>query len=141
MITLSDEQINALKYLIFMSKDAGPETKKACFAMIDASERFTKAVYFTGNTKDIQYGVHNMVSSNGTTYLDEILKAIGIKFLFSHHHGYFISSGNFNPEYKNGENHTHTIWLSNERYDKFATEVISEDAEKIDLTTDPLYNF
>jgi len=134
MTTLSDDQINALKYLIFMSKDAGPETKKICFALIDASERFKKPVYFTGNTKDAQFGVHDMVSSNGTTHLSEILKTVGLKFRFSHHDGFFVSGGNFfQSRFRKGEKHTHTIWLSETCYDRFASEIKKEDVEKVEL--------
>lgn len=140
MENFSSTQINSLKYLIFMSKNSGPETKKICFALIDASEGLTKAVCFTVNSEDAQFGIHNMVSFNGTTHLQEIMKCIGTKMSFSHHGGYHDKDGVFQPELIEGEEHTHTIWLSEIRYDKKALELIKEYVEKIVLK-DPLYNF
>jgi hypothetical protein len=139
MVTYSDDQINALKYLIFKSKDADLETKKICFALIDASERFTKPVYFTSNMSDESYGTHNMVSANGSTHLTEILQAMSTEFIFSTHQGFFASVGNFVCIMKNGEKNTLTIWLSNTRYDNSAVEIKKEDVEKLELK-DPLYD-
>jgi len=137
---ISDNQIKALKYLILKSKDAGLETKKICFALIDGSEGLTKSVFFTCNSKDAQYGLHDMVSSNGTTHLQEIMKSVGTEMIFSNHGGYFDAEGIFNSHLKEGEDYTHTLWLSKNRYDKTALELTKECVEKIVLK-DPLYNF
>ena len=137
---ITDVQIKALKYLIFKSKDCGPETKKICFALIDASEGLTKPVYFTANSKDAQDGPACMVSSVSSTHLQEVLKAAGSDTVLSHHGGFFVSPGIFKPELRNKEKHTHTIWLSFKRYDKKAFEVTKETVEKVELKN-PLYDF
>ena len=130
----SNTQIKALKYLIYMSNDAGPETKKICFALIDASEGLTKPVYFTSNFEDnSDCGTHNMVSVNGTTHLQELLMTMGTKFIFCTHSGHFDFAGNYNGKSREGENNTLTIWLSNVRYDKNASPIASKLVEETKL--------
>lgn len=133
MTTLSDVQINAIKYLIYMSRNAGEESKRICFALIDASEKFTKPVYYTSNSKDGEIGVDCMVSSAGQTHLQEILKAMGVDFCFSHCGGYFAPETGFVERLKPGERYTHTSWLSKKRYDRDAIEISQEEVEEMEL--------
>lgn len=128
MEAITEEQIKALKYLIYKSEDAGPETKKACFALIDASEGLTKPVCFTGYSADINSGVNNMISPLGSTHLNRIMEAMGTNFRFSFDEGYF-DKGEFKHEIRPGKNRTNTIWLSAEEHDKQAREVSSDEFE------------
>ncbi len=137
---LSKKQINALKHLIMFSRDCGEETKRACFALIDASEGLTNPVYFTGYTEDISDGVHALSSYFRTTHLDQIMIAMGIKFKFSHLGGHFTDSINskFVVKRIKGKEHAHTIWLSSERYDQKAKPITQKEVDGIKLI-DPLY--
>jgi len=138
MQAVIQNQINALKYLILVSPDCGQETKKACFALIDASEGLTKPVFFTGYSEDITYGVHGMCCSHGKTHLDALMHLMGMEFKFSHHGGYFISPGNFQSKLKRWKKYTHTIWLSPQTYERQATEIPLKKVKAVKLV-DPLY--
>jgi hypothetical protein len=135
---VSKEQINALKYLILKSQSSGPETKKVCFALIDASEGLTKPVCFTGYSEDITYGVHDMSSSLRNTHLGALMKLIGTNFEFSDHDGYFSKTGEFLTKIHPEEKRTRTIWLSSKPYDREAEKVTVEQVEAVELV-DPLY--
>jgi len=128
------EQIDVLKYLISTSKDAGEETKKACLALINASQGLSIPVYFTGHSKDISFGVHNMVSAHGTTHLNEIMRLMNTKWRFSHHGGYFEKiTKSFIVQMSNGHKYTHTIWLSPVRYDEKAIGINRDQVDAIVL--------
>lgn len=129
---ITEDQIKALKYFILNSKDCGPETKKACFAMLDASEMLTEPVFYTGNSADIAYGIHDM------QFLNEFMRAMNTRFHFSHHCGYFLAPGQLLTEFRPGEDHTHTIFLSEESYCKTGKEVLAAEVNCIKLI-DPLY--
>jgi len=132
-IAVKPEQIQALKYLIFCSKDAGSETKKTLFALIDASEGLTKSVCYTGYSQDISYGIENLLCSHHATHLNTVMTLIGTNFNFSHHDGYFVKSGKFKIELKPFKKITHTIWLSPESYDKKAVEISEKQVDRAQL--------
>jgi len=133
----TEKQIKALKYLVFKSKDAGPETKKACLALIDASQGLTKPVFFTGYSKDIYDGAHGIISGQGTTHLNQVMKVLGTEFVFSSHDGFFTAPGQFQSGSRIGEKHTRTLWLSSTECDSSASEISLDQVEAIELI-DPL---
>ncbi len=133
MNPVKPEQLQALKYLILHSKDAGPETKKALFALIDASEGLTKSVCYTGHSQDITEGIENVLCCQHATHLSTIMTLIGTSFDFSHHDGYFAKLGKFKIEIKPFKRYTHTIWLSPESYDKKAVEISEKQVDRVQL--------
>ena len=131
---ITEDQINVLKYLITKSKDAGEKTKKACLALIDASQDLSRPVYFTGYSKDIAFGVHEMVSTHGSTYLNEIMRLMSTNWSFSHHGGYHEKTTQmFVGRMKDDCKYTHTIWLSPIRYDSKAIGISSDQVDMITL--------
>ncbi len=137
----SKEQISALKYLILNSKDADDEDKKICFALIDASQGFTKPVYFT--IKDLPIdgeipGIDRMVSSVGSTHLDAIMTALGTKYRFSFHGGYFRNKIWYSKIRVKGK-WDFTVWLSDTRYDRQATSINKNRVSRVELK-DTLHN-
>ena len=124
---VSKERIDILKYIIFNSKDASPDTKRILFALIEASDSLTKPVYFTSHSKDVAHGIHNMLSCGYHTHLSEFTNLLCEGFHFSH--------GVRSP--KPDRKYDQTIWLAFEFYDSEATEITEEQVNKVKLA-DPL---
>ncbi len=130
---VTKRQLDILKFVILNSRDCGDETKKACLALIDASEKLTKSVFCTGYSEDITFGLHNMLSLNGKTHLDSKLSQLDTKLKFSHFGGYF-HNGKLINYCREGKKYTHTIILSPYYYgSERMIEVTAEQVEAIDL--------
>jgi hypothetical protein len=124
----TDNQINALKYLIFVSKDANKMTKQVCFALINASGKLTKPVRFPTKEKSIAYGVHDMCSSDLDTHLTEILAVMGTDFNFDSHSVKKEEGGGF------------MIFLTKKMFDNSAEVISQEFVNKIKLI-EPKVNY
>lgn len=89
---ITNEQISALRWIIFHSKDGNELTKRIMVFLIDSSERLTKEVYISlapdregYNTSEIiiaSHNIHNMNSDNCSTHINTILRAMGSEFRF-----------------------------------------------------------
>lgn len=122
----NQSKIYILKHLIINSDDAGPKTKRACLALIDASDNMTKPVFITVFSKKAAYGIENLNCSSRNTRLYEKTKELDLPFHFSHHDGYFSESEGFKVGIYPGKKITHTIWLSSVSYDPGAAEATEE---------------
>jgi len=134
---INERQINAIKYLTLMSKDAGEETKRIVFALLEASHYFTRSVYYTFDSEIASTGIHNMNSSGCSTHLSEVLEIAGTNFFFSCAYGFLAKKG-FISSNRPGEKHTCTIWLSNISYDPKAMELDQDRINSVELK-DHLY--
>lgn len=158
---VTDKQIAALKYMIFISKDGREMAKKILFCLINKSERLTKDVYFTLTQKEDWLNreevdrnarsVGAMQSVNCSTHLNEIMEVLGADLRFSVHYGHFSSVGSFNtegmfPSAREGDRADapmrYTFWLARKLYSRSATEVAVSRAEldAIDLKEHGLYD-
>jgi len=164
------KQIAALKYLIFNAKTKDKLAKRILAFLIHQSNMFTKEVCLTlwenreGYTADeidaAAMGVSSMQSSDGTTHLDAVLEAMGVKLKFSFHYGDFdpnrkgdpmSAAGQFagaplskvsRPELaQKGMPMRYTFWFSKKDYSRKATLVTPtrEELEKINLAKPGLY--
>ncbi len=99
---LTPRQITALRYLIYRSTNGTELSKRILFLLIEASVNFTQEVCltlvedregFTGTEiHEAALGLGAMQSSNCSTFLDQILIAMGSPFCFSVHYGDFNPS-------------------------------------------------
>lgn len=151
---VSEEQINALKYLI-LNLNGSDEAKKIVFALIDASERLTKPVAYTASTHELVGKVSSFIHSDKGINLRRIIKLLGVSFNtdsdressrnvtvnpnnvwhFSDHDGYF-SEGEYKVAMRPGEEHTVTFWLSFHSYDHKAIEIFEEQVNEAELIAD-----
>ena len=103
----TSNQIAALRYMIFNAKNGTELSKRVLAFLIESSEGLTKEVCLTlvvdreGYTADeiraAGHGVDSMGSGNGTTYLDQILAAMGSELSFSVHYGDFDPTRTSDP--------------------------------------------
>lgn len=99
MFMFTREQIAALKYLIFNSKDGNDLVKQVMALLIDKSEGLTKSVCFSlvenregysaKEISDVAYSFGSMQSANCTTHIDQVLRAMDSELVFSVHYGDF----------------------------------------------------
>src|SRR3989344_927969 len=152
---ITPEQIAALKYMIFASKDGTDLSKRAMAFLIDQSEGLTKEVCLTlvadreGYTAEeidaLMSGVSTMESSVRTTYLNELLLVTGSGFKFDIHYGDFdpcrsgdpfscagqfagarVGSQVLDPALaREGMPLRYTLWLSKSRYSRQAALVVA----------------
>ncbi len=145
---LTQSQLDALKYLILVSKDGEVLAKKILLHLIAHSERLTKEVCLTviegreGFTSEeiekAAYGVHDMQSSNGTTHLSEVMVAMGASMLFNLHSGDFDPDRQgdpFNHEFEKDRRKRYTFWLDRTFYSREATYIPTSkvDLQKVDV--------
>jgi hypothetical protein len=113
---INAKQLKALRYLITQSKDASFIAKEVAIFFLNNSESLTKDVYacFTPasgfskiEVKEIHNGIHNMLSSNGSTFLTQIFQAAGSELSFQHCCGAYDASGKHDHTIKDAV----TIWL------------------------------
>lgn len=76
---VSKRQLEFLEYLIWKSKDADEFSKKCLIWLIRHSQGLTKAVRIADlNIPNIvSNDFHDMVSCNGTTHINEVLRVAG----------------------------------------------------------------
>ena len=151
---VTEKQIAALKYMIFIAKNGTDLSKQVLAFLIDRSEDLTKEVCLTlvadreGYTADkinaAAHGVGGMLSSNGTTHLHQLLYVMGSDLNFDFHYGDFdparigspfSSAGQFagvsrskvsDPEHvREGMPLRYTFWLSKQSYSLQATLVVA----------------
>lgn len=117
---VSFSQMRALERAVALSKDASNLAKKIVIWTLRQTNHLTKRVALSVEENwngfgmaQLQDGVHDMVSFNGTTHLDLMFDAIGTQMHVMHHHGMFLQNGAFDSK-KSGR----TIWVSYVWYDK-----------------------
>jgi hypothetical protein len=95
---ITRRQIAAVKYIIFKSKDAGPLAKRVLAFLLDRSDLLKREVYITlregkgyeeFEVQEAAVGVHDLISSNGQTFLNQVMDVSGTRFHFSFHVGTF----------------------------------------------------
>ena len=158
---MTDEQIAALKYLIFKARDGTDRAKKILSLLIDASEGLEKEVFITvtggeGFTEeelqDDSLSVGAVQSSNCTTHLGALLHLMGTDFHFTHHYGHMTEDGEYDttgqfpgapdhPTHTGEEPVRYTYWLARESYSKEASRVSvsREEIDAVDLSKPGLY--
>lgn len=110
---VTPKQIAALKYLIAKSRDGSEMAKRVIFLLIDQSQGLAEEVSVTftqdkdGYTQEeisnVAHAVGALSSSNGSTYMDELMKLMGAKLTFSLHYGHYDESGKYSTEGQFGE--------------------------------------
>jgi hypothetical protein len=168
---LQEEQIAALKYLIFRAKNGNCDlSKRILTLLIDKSERLTKDVcislvdnregYSGEEIENAAVGIDNMLSSLGTTHLDQILHAMNSAFSFRFHYGDYDSSRQDDPFNNDGQfpgwpkdkvqaeglvlegmPTRYTFWLSRVPYSRVAEAITisREELDQVDITKSGLY--
>lgn len=150
----TQNQIAALKYLIFAAKDGTHLSKRILSFLIDESEALTKEVClslvanregYTGEEISAAAdGVFRMSNSNCSTHLGEIVCVMGVNLKFSAHYGDFdpsrgdcrlncdgIAAGRtiqqvYDPGLtREGMPIRYTFWLSKNHYSEQATLVVA----------------
>ncbi len=115
------KRLGVVKYLIAKSKDSNDLTKKICLFLLDKSDLLSKTLRLKivpdeklsqDAVKAISYGMHNMLSSNDSTHLSEILELYDTPYRFF-----------FNYERIKNETFCTNIWLSFKSYDNLAEKV------------------
>ncbi len=96
---ITEEQLSALKYIIFQQRDVIEPTKQLLSLLIDESQALTRDVCTTLSAKDgisaemislIAREVDRLMSESGSVYLNELIKLMGTDFLFSLHYGHYV---------------------------------------------------
>jgi len=129
---MTETQINALKYLIFKSKDITvDEMRQLMFYMIDQSENLTKRIYcevkqptFLKTTVEATWDSVRGTRT-GTTHLPQVMKLMNTEFRFCVASGGYVD-GKFNPELEG-----YTVWLSDIDYDHIQTTEVNISPEII----------
>lgn len=120
MAKITRAQMKELAHLISVSMDVGEEAKKVILWLLYKTDRLTKSVGLSlfseqcGElAKNVCFGVHDMLSSKGTTHLADLLGLVGSDFRFCGHCGCFNDRhGEFNTKIEG-----YTIWISPTQYD------------------------
>jgi len=129
-----DDESNYIAELVSGSKDANEESKRVCLALMRASDGFKKPVFYTGSSKHILEGIHNMISSQRETCLNTAVALIS-DFEFKEHYGHVLN-GELCTEDHPKKGKTNTIWLADYRclkLDAKAKEVSQEEVDKTQL--------
>lgn len=112
---INKKQLAALKYLIMKSSDSNEFVKKVCFFLLDESHLLDRTLtmrinedekYSVEFLKQASYGIHDMNSSNGSTFLQEIFTAMDSPFSFGFNTGFLPNADDPNRKYYVN------IWLS-----------------------------
>jgi hypothetical protein len=127
---VKEDRVEALKFLINESQDAGAQIKRILLALIEASDGLTKPVYFTDFTKRVACGISDVLDQKSDVHLKKLFCLLGTKFQFSSQFGHFDSRGFRSLTYP-GKLYTVTIWFSPFMYDRSAKEVTSKQIHKI----------
>ncbi len=134
------EQLIALKFLIFKSKDANEFAKKICFCLINQTNFLKRPVRISFREseefpadfmmKEVISSTDFLYSSNGQTHINTVLHAMGSNFCFTHKNGYYDDSGNWH-----GGGKTWTVYLSHKYYEDkaFQVKATKKEIEGIDL--------
>lgn len=125
MNTVSQQQIEALKYLILQSKNADELAKRVLFLLIEKSNGLTEDVSITlwesGDLprEEIASAVrHTMNSVHGTTHLSELLALSGSNMDFTLHYGHYVDDKFDNTGQMGGDHQLrYTFWLARGLYD------------------------
>jgi len=134
---ITNHQMATLCYLISRSGDISENGKKILQLMLVKSKNLTKPVcvsigqeQFGEVANEFGYGVHDMLSANGTTHMHRWFDLLGIKFGFSSHCGRFVDG-----DLDHSVSGYYTCWLSTDSYDKKAELIPIEmsDIENIKL--------
>jgi hypothetical protein len=149
----TQKQIAALRYLLFKAKDGTDLSKRVLAFLIEQSDGLSREVcltlaenqegYAAEEILSAAFGVHGMLSGNGTTHINRILHAMESDLLFSHHSGDFDPTRKGDP-FSSGLNRSSTgftFWLAKEYYSRQANLVSAtrEELEKINLKKSGLY--
>lgn len=124
-VMFTKKQIDALKILIYESKDCDVLAKKLLLFLINRSEKLTRQVTLTlteregGFSRDevrkICLEADRLSSVEWNTHLYEIFCAMGTRFFFSMHFGHYNENGRFDHSGQFSCNTTKmrfTFWLS-----------------------------
>lgn len=161
---MTDRQIAALKYLIFQAKDVQDVSKRLVATLIDHSENLTRDVCLTlladregfnaEEIRDATYGIDRLISTTGTTHINQLFVAMGVDLVLSLHYGDFDptrgdepfnTDGQFSGKspdmvrspglLKTGMPLRYTYWLSRSYYSDTAQliKITREELEQIDL--------
>lgn len=139
--TMSAEQMQAIEAAIAYSRNATDFAKKVIIWTLRQSRNLTRQVAlsipepFEGfKAEEVQSGVHDMVSCNGTTHIDCLFQAAGTKVHLSHHAGMFV--GKHPNFFHNTRARGSTIWVAVGYFSKDAeilTPPTLKEIESIDL--------
>ena len=122
---ISVEQMKAFRKLILDSKDGNSFGKEVMLWLINNSDHLTRPVAVnipTSIAHEFAYNaatsVHDMLSSNGTTYLNELIRLMGSPLHFSHHCGQYATLGLIQNDKRSFSSKLegYTIWLTPEYY-------------------------
>lgn len=130
MIKMKQERVDSLKYMIRRSKGFNPEIRKIYCALLDASDGLTRPVCFTLYSDDMVASVNAFMSLIEPTHLknlNDMIWLMGYGFLFNCRRGFFLSPGEFQNSHPS--RFPHTVWLSEDLYDKSALEITKEQVE------------
>jgi hypothetical protein len=124
-LQLTKQQMRLLRNKICTSKDATPLAKQTVIWMLEQTQGMTKPVllsipgvkYKIGS--QVAFGVHDMNSENGETFLHTFLKKLNTKFFFSSFGGTLVSASG-----KKRESSKAYIILISDRYDPTCQETI-----------------
>ncbi len=125
MKRMKDSQMKALQRFIMESHDASDFAKKAILFALRHTNNLTEPICLSlpplfdeKLAGEVQDGVHDMLSCNGTTRIDLFLKGMGTKMAMSHHCGVYTCRG-FDSKVGG-----RTIWVSPEYHDDRAPRMI-----------------
>src|SRR3989344_7938377 len=124
----TDKQIKALKYLMFKSRDGNDLVKRILVFLINSSKELTEQVsvslmedregYSRDEVGEVGHGLHDMISSNGSTHLNELMTAVGTELHFSSHFGHYNERAIFETagQFSGGYPMRYTFWLAKRSY-------------------------
>jgi hypothetical protein len=120
---LTPEQVGEIEQAIWKSEDAAYRVKPLLIWMLRQSDCCTKRVVLTLLERDhdpeyvreFQEAVHDMVSDNGFTHLDDLFIRFQTQAGFSHHYGTLV--GKNGRRILSTEGKGRTVWVSWIRYD------------------------
>jgi len=111
MNTVTSKQIAALRYLIARVKfdqkydSVADIAKVLLWKLIEASRNLTRTVHITVHEDDSEFArdeiinlgfaIGSMMSSNGTTHLEELMHLMGTECKFKLHYGSYLPDGKF----------------------------------------------
>ncbi|MBI4142468.1 hypothetical protein HY480_01175 [Candidatus Uhrbacteria bacterium] len=97
---ISATQVEALEACIRASPDASPFAKRVIIWMLRQTERLTIPValslppeLYGESARSVAFSAHDMVSANGRTHLDQVLRKGTTQFHLMGHDGQFVFDG------------------------------------------------
>lgn len=161
---VTTQQVAALKYLIGKSKETQKLLpKQVMFFLINQSEKLSREICVVlredvhGTCEEISAVGHEVDwfnSSNGSTHLNEVFTAMGIRLKFSVHYGNLEDTGHLNSlgqfpgaidahkvQYPVHAPMRYTIWLAKPFYSRTAKilTVTRKELDEIDVSKPGLY--